>query len=258
MKADRPHAVVIGGTRGGGRSWVKNLCARGHAVSVLGRGRPSAGDASLPGARYWSADLADHQALARACGQIARRGPIDTLVFFQRHRGPGDDWEGEIAVSLSATRSIIERLRGRFAREGARAIVVAGSVAVDLVAQEQPASYHVAKAGLRQLVRFYAAALGPLGLRVNMVSPAVAVKDESVDFYRRQGGLQELYRRLIPLGRMGTFKEVAGVIEFLCGPAASYITGQDLRVDGGLSLLWQETLARKLARHSRPITRNRR
>ena len=62
-----------------------------------------------------------------------------------------------------------------------------------------------------------------------------------------QDALQALYQRITPLGRMGTAKEVAKAIAFLCGPEASFITGQDLTVDGGLSLMLQDTLAREVA-----------
>jgi NAD(P)-dependent dehydrogenase (short-subunit alcohol dehydrogenase family) len=58
--------------------------------------------------------------------------------------------------------------------------------------------------------------------------------------------LQQLYREIIPLGRMGTTQDVANAIAFLCSPAASFINGHNLYVDGGLSVVWPETLARKL------------
>jgi NAD(P)-dependent dehydrogenase (short-subunit alcohol dehydrogenase family) len=56
-----------------------------------------------------------------------------------------------------------------------------------------------------------------------------------------------LYKTIIPLARMGTSEEVANVIAFLCSHKASFVTGQNIVVDGGLSLIWQETLARRLS-----------
>ena len=58
--------------------------------------------------------------------------------------------------------------------------------------------------------------------------------------------LMEVYRESVPLGRLATTEEIARVIRFLCSSDASYLTGQNLRVDGGLSAVWPETLARRL------------
>jgi len=106
-------------------------------------------------------------------------------------------------------------------------------------------SYHVAKAALSQMVRYYAVALGPLGIRVNCVSPGTIMKEEAQSFYAAHPELWELYGRIIPLGRMGSAGEVARAIAFLCSPEAGYITGQELVVDGGLSVQWQESVARR-------------
>jgi NAD(P)-dependent dehydrogenase (short-subunit alcohol dehydrogenase family) len=240
-----PHSVVVGGTRGHGRAWVRLLCAKGHAVSVVGRRPPADADRELPNVRFFGANLAQPKAVARVRSQIAARGPLDTMVFFQRHRGSGDPWNSELAVSLSATNALITGLRDRFATDGARSIVLIGGSIVNLVAHEQPAGYHVAKAGMYSLVRYYAVILGPEKLRVNMVSPGSAIKEESQAFFASHKKLRDLYDRATPLGRMGTSKDVIGAVDFLCSPQANFITGHNLIVDGGMSLLWQETLARR-------------
>lgn len=242
-----PHSAVIGGTRGHGRAWVKLLAAKGHSVSVFGLRPPGEADRGLPGVTFESVDLSRPKAADRIARRIAARGKLDSLAFFQRYRGAGDSWANELSVSLSSTKSVIERLSGRFADDGSRSIVVVGSAATTFIANEQPPGYHVAKAGLLQLVRYYAAVHGPKGLRVNMVSPGAMIKEESQAFYDSQKSLRALYDRVIPLGRMGSSKDVSGAIEFLCSRQSAFITGQNIVVDGGLSLLWQESLARAVS-----------
>jgi NAD(P)-dependent dehydrogenase (short-subunit alcohol dehydrogenase family) len=121
------------------------------------------------------------------------------------------------------------------------------SAASKVVAAEQGPGYHVAKAGLDQLARYYAVVLGQKGIRVNVVSPGTVLKPENRDFYLGNERLQTLFKKVVPLGRMGTAQEVAEVIDFLGGPKASFITGQTLLVDGGVNLLSTETLARTLS-----------
>ena len=72
------------------------------------------------------------------------------------------------------------------------------------------------------------------------------LKEESKHFYFQNEELHNLYKSIIPLGRMGTAEELANTIAFLCSPKSSFITGQTIIVDGGISLQWHESLARKL------------
>ncbi len=244
----RRHALIVGGTKGIGRATARRFAADGWAVSVVGRSVPAEADRLGPDVRYFSLDLSDRERLPAALGEIvAAGGRLNALVFLQRWRGTGDDWAGEIAVTLTATKSLIEAARDRFAADGPRSIVMVSSVASDLIADKQPASYHVGKAGLNQLVRYYAVALGPLGIRVNGVSPCTILKDESRHFYLQNEKLHGFYKSIIPLGRMGSADEVAGVIAFLCGPDASFVNGQDLVVDGGMTLQLHDAFGRRLA-----------
>ena len=243
----KKHTLIVGGTRGTGRVLVRTLAEESRVLSVIGRHPPSESDRHIPDVYYWIVDLLEQEHLSTVLTEIIQQnGELNNLVFFQRYRGEGDDWRGEIETSLTATKNVIERLISEFDDAGDKSIVIISSVAGHLVAEEQPVSYHVAKAGLNQMARYYAVALGPKGIRVNCVSPGTVLKDESKDFYLQNKPLYDLYRRITPLGRMGTPEEIANVIAFLCSPKASFITGQSIVVDGGLSLQWHESLARQL------------
>ena len=208
----------------------------------------------------WSVDLSDHGRLLSALSEIvAKNGEINNLVFLQRYRDGGDVWGGELDISLTATKMVIENLADRFDRRTGSSIVIFSSNAAWFVAEEQPVGYHVAKAALVQMARYYALALGPKQIRVNCITPGTVLKEESKEFYLRNTPLQNLYRQITPLGRMGTAEEIADAVAFLCSSKASFITGQNIVVDGGISLQWQEGLARKLTkldRHSKKIYRS--
>jgi NAD(P)-dependent dehydrogenase (short-subunit alcohol dehydrogenase family) len=115
------------------------------------------------------------------------------------------------------------------------------------VASEQPVSYHMAKAAVTQMVRYYAVALGASGIRVNAISPGTIVKEEAKTFYRDHPDLEQLYRDIIPLGRMGTADDVANLAQFLLSERASFLTGQNIVLDGGVSLHAHESLARRVS-----------
>jgi NAD(P)-dependent dehydrogenase (short-subunit alcohol dehydrogenase family) len=248
MLKERKHSLIVGGTRGIGRALVRTLAEEGHVLSVIGRHSPPETDQHIPHVHYWAVDLLDQEQLPAALAEIIRRnGAVSNLIFLQRYRGQGDDWVGELETSLTATKNIIECLVDKFAATHENAIVIVSSVISYLITGKQPLSYHVAKAGLNQMVRYYAVTLGARGIRVNSVSPCTILKEESKDFYLQDERVYSLYKEITPLGRMGTAEEIAQVIAFLCSPKASFVTGQDIVVDGGLSLLLQDSLARQLS-----------
>jgi len=240
------HVLIVGGTRGIGRSLAR-FFARDSMVSVIGRQAPDDSRKAIPNVRYWEVDVTDEAFLKETLKKIiAKNGKLSSLIFFQRYRGEGDAWQNEIAVSLTATKDIIESLTDEFDEKGAKSIVIASSQASEFVAMEQPVGYHVAKAGLNQMARFFACLLAPKGIRVNCVIYGMVLKDESREFYMKNKGLQRLYSDITPLGRMAVPQDIADGVAFLCSDKASFITGQTLVIDGGVSLQSHETLSREL------------
>ncbi len=246
------HSLIIGGTRGIGRELVDHFVHKGHKVSVVARSLPTR-KAEQGRAHYWAADIRDFDQIHTALKQLIKKnGKVNHLVFFQRYRGE-DVWSGEIETSLTATKTVVDALQDKFA-PGEKAVVIVSSINAALIASGMPISYHMAKAALVQMVRYWAVTLGPRGIRVNSVSPGTVLKKESKKFFMRDRPLAALYERITPLARFGKASEVASVIDCLCSEQMSFVTGQDIVVDGGVSLLWQEALARELVGLSRPLS----
>src|SRR5579871_4911901 len=238
------HAVVVGGTRGLGRIVVQKFLARGYAVSVVSRHKPADFEDGQR-LRHFAADLEKSETFANLPAQIRDAfGPISYLVLSQRFRGEGDRWAGEMQVGLTASRALVEGLAPHFADQGDRAIAVVSSAYAEFAGSSQAAGYHAVKAGLNAMVRYYAVTLGRKGIRVNAIMPMTHLKPESRAFYEGNEKLMDAYRRLVPLGRLGTAEESADAIDFLCSARASFINGQSLFVDGGVSVVWQEEVAK--------------
>lgn len=242
------HSLLIGGTKGLGRVVARQFAQRGDSVSVFGRSEIPVNDQSAGIVDSYKLDINDSLAVAAGVKEIiTKRGHLNYCVFLQRFRGKGDDWAGEIQTTMTATKSIVEIIVPHMASEGDNAFVMVSSVFSKYVGEGQAASYHVAKAGLDQLMRFYALNLGPKGIRCNGITPFTFLKEESKSFYLENKKITDVYESIIPLRRMATTEDNANAIEYLCSNQASFLTGQNIVVDGGLSLVWPETLARKMS-----------
>jgi NAD(P)-dependent dehydrogenase (short-subunit alcohol dehydrogenase family) len=240
------HAVVVGGTKGLGLEIVERFLERGINVTILSR-NPSAKHLENPQVRHLQVDLERLTTFGQIDAEaLVAHGPIDYLVLAQRYRGQGDPWSGEIQVGLNATRILIEGCTELFSSEGDRGIAAISSVYAEFVGGSQPVGYHVVKAGMNAMIRYYGWSLGRQRIRVNGIMPLSYVKDESREFYQRQTVLNDVYERFVPLGRMGEASENADAIDFLCSEKATFITGQCLFIDGGVSIVWPEETAKTL------------
>jgi NAD(P)-dependent dehydrogenase (short-subunit alcohol dehydrogenase family) len=229
------HVLIVGGTKGAGRATVQRFSADGWFVSVIGRSASADSGSAAKDVAYYGWDIAERARAEVVLPKVvAHRGNPSCIVFFQRFRGEGDSLLGEIDVGVGGTARIIDFLVEKSDLRNC-AIVVVGSVNADFIGERVSLGYHIAKAALRQLVRYYAVRLGPRGIRVNGVSPGTFLKNESREYFESQPRLIDLYRRITPLRRMGDETEVAHVVAFLGTDPSSFVTGQEITVDGGLT-----------------------
>jgi len=167
MAKMKPHSLIIGGTKGIGRALARMLAADRHVVSVVGRRTPTG--EPVTGIRHWSVELRQTESICPSLSEIIEeQGPLNNLVFLQRFKGEGDNWRGELETSLTATKCVIEYLAPKFAANADKAIVLVSSAASNIIADEQPVGYHVAKAGLNQMARYFAVTLGGISSQLKI------------------------------------------------------------------------------------------
>ncbi|MEX1049872.1 MAG: SDR family oxidoreductase [Akkermansiaceae bacterium] len=245
------HALIIGGTRGLGRVVAKLFAKNGAKVSVLGAHEPDPADRKLRGVRFFQADVTDPAAAKKAIDEIVReRGRLNYVIFAQRYRGAAEkSWEGELELMLTVPRMVLAVVRDSFARRGDRAVVFVSSPAGNFVVPEQDDAYHATRAALGGMMRWHAVTWAARGVRFNMVTPGAFVRE-------LPGGKVFIppaaadYARFVPLGRMGEAADVAKVVRFLCSEDAGLVTGQEIAVDGGATLLGQEALAMRFIKEA--------
>jgi NAD(P)-dependent dehydrogenase (short-subunit alcohol dehydrogenase family) len=228
---ESPHILVVGGSRGLGKEFIQLARDRLNVVSAVARSFEHDPDSGM----YWF-DVTTGCAPSLLKRVTDDCGPLTGIAFFQRYRGAGDDWQGEIDTSLKATAEIIHRCPA-FMEPGAPcSVVLTASMAAEYVWPHVPLSYHLAKAGLCQMARYFAVRFGNRDLRVNAVCPGTFLKAENAAWYQEHREERERCEQALPRRQMGTAREVAEVILFLLSEKASFINGQAIVVDGGASL----------------------
>jgi 3-oxoacyl-[acyl-carrier protein] reductase len=144
------------------------------------------------------------------------------------------DWDIHQNIVLNAPAVLADAASKHLKMSGQGAIVNISSVLGEQIGSiSWP--YHVSKAGLNHLTRWLAVRFGSEGIRVNAVSPGLVDRDEGP---KLSDNLEHkaLVEEVVPLGRPAKTKEIAQAVAFLCSEKSSYITGQVLVVDGGLSV----------------------
>ena len=238
-------AIVTGSTQGLGADIARGLAAQGARVVVLGR-RAAEADAVLAGlgsdGLAIEADITDDDQIARAVRlTLERFGRIDILVnnaciYVDRGLASSrDEWLQTLNVNLVSAALFAQQVAPHLPRGGV--IVNIGSVGGKFGSAGR-ALYPASKAALLQLTRSLAATLAPQGVRVVTVSPAWTW-GPSVE--QLAGGSRakadQVGAHFHPLGRVGDGAEVAAAVAFVCSDAASWISGCDIPVDGGYSML---------------------
>jgi 3-oxoacyl-[acyl-carrier protein] reductase len=161
---------------------------------------------------------------------VANAGVVDTI--HRAERFPEEAWRKDIETNLSGQFHVAQAAFEALAASGDGRIVLISSVAAEMGIPGQVA-YGASKAGTVGLARTLAGEWAPHGIRTNVVMPGFI---ETPKVKALPGPLREALTKTIPLGRTGQVEELAGAVLFLLSPAAAYVNGAVLRVDGGAGL----------------------
>lgn len=233
FRLDGKVALVTGGSRGIGAACVKALANAGASVALCGT-RVGAED----GDRFaFSVDLSSPSGPHEAVGKVLERfGRIDILInnagifdMTEFSEVTPELWDHMHALNLRAPFFLAQQAAEAMKAEGG-AIVNMSSIAGQMGGAVGNPAYPSSKAGLIGLTKALARRLGAWNIRVNCIAPADIETDMTADWP------EDLRARLVtatPLSRFGTVDEVSQAAVFLCAPAASYITGQVIAINGG-------------------------
>jgi len=238
-------AVVTGGSRGIGRAICEKLAERGADVAIIYRNdKKSAEEVSAAVAKYkrravcYQCDVSDFDKCKEVVGQIiADFGSIDILVnnagitrdmlLVQMKES---DWDTVLDANLKGAFNMSRHVLGHMIkRKSGKIINITSTSGCDGAAGQ--GNYSASKAGIIGLTKALAKEVASRGITVNAVAPGFIDTDMTSVL---SDELKNEVKRRIPLGRFGKPEDIANIVGYLASPTAGYITGQVIRVDGGL------------------------
>ena len=236
---------MTGASRGIGAEIVRRLAADGATVaftygSSAAEAEKLVAEVTGGGGKVVSiqADSADPEQVAASVDEtVAQLGGLDILVNNAGVASIGDfesfsltDFDRLVAINIRAVFVATQRAVPHLGAGGR--IINIGSINADRVPGPGLAAYAMTKGAVASLTRGLARELGPRGITVNNVQPGPIATDMNPD----AGEFAELAKQVMALGRYGHPRDIAGVVSYLAGPDAAYVTGANWNVDGGFTV----------------------
>jgi 3-oxoacyl-[acyl-carrier protein] reductase len=235
-------ALVTGGSRGLGAAIALRLAREGAAVAITYTSKPDKAQEVVDAiqksggkALAIQADAGDVAAVQAAVAEVAKEfGGVDILVnnagiapMAPLEQFSLEDFDRIVAVNVKGL-FVATQESAKHMKEGGRVINI-GSVNSDSMPFQGGAVYAMSKGAVASLTRGLARDLGPRGITVNNIQPGPV----DTDMNPAQGPFAEMLMKYLAVGRYGKAEEVAAMVAYLAGPEAAFVTGANLKIDGG-------------------------
>lgn len=242
--------LVSGGSRGIGRALAEGFAQRGARVIITGRNQATleqtANAITAAGANLQAlvCDVAQPAAIELLAERVMQDcGRVDTLINSAgvNRRKPAatvteEDYDYLLDINLKGAFLLSQAVGRHMIQQRSGSQINIASLATDRPLKHA-APYAMSKAGLGQMTRSLAMEWGPHGVRVNAIAPGFIVTDLTRKMWTDER-MQTWAKANTPQGRLGQPQDLLGVALFLASPAAAFLTGQILYVDGGFSAGW--------------------
>ena len=234
-------ALVTGASRGIGQAIAKSLAAAG--ARVIGTATSAAGAEGISSwlgnnGRGAVLDVGSAASIEALLGDLDTRNEMPTILINNAAitrdtlllRMKPDDWDAVIATNLTSVFRLSKGCLKRMMKERRGRIVSLTSI-VGLTGNPGQANYAAAKAGILGFTKSLAKEIASRGITVNAVAPGFIDTDMTRTLNEEQ---RSALTAQVPMARLGSVDDIAAAVLFLCGPGASYITGETLHVNGGM------------------------